>query len=84
MFICPHCKKPINNLLLARMDAEPYGDEQKHDVRVYACPHDDCGVILGVAPEPGEFLSDAVGASQDAESSILRAIRTPPKKGKTR
>lgn len=82
MFICPSCKKPINNLLVAVMDAEPFGDETKHDVRVYACPHDDCGVILGVAPDPDEFLDNAIAASQDAEASILRAIRNPPKKGK--
>jgi hypothetical protein len=82
MFICPSCKNPINNLLLAVMDALPYGDDAKHQVRVYACPHDGCGVILGVAPEPDEFLSSAVAASEDTGQLIISALATSGKKPK--
>ena len=83
MFICPHCKKPVTHLLSAVMDTLPYDDGMKHYVRAYCCSHDDCGVILGLAPEPDEFLGDAVAASQDAESSILCEMRKQSKKDKT-
>ena len=59
-------------------------EEHGHGVRVYACPLDGCDGILGVVPEPADYLEDAVSASQDAEYAIGKKIDQLRPKGKRR
>lgn len=85
---CPVCKRQINWIQIVVMRAEDEA-ERGHAVRVYACPRYDCEAILGVVPEPDDYLVDAVSAAeaadasaQDAGAMVLAALAGKKKRAK--